>query len=148
VLLVHAIGQRRSRRLVDDAHHLKPSDATRILGRLALRIIKVSGHRDDGLRDRLAQVSFRIGLELGQNHGRDLSRRVLLAAHHHPGIPICGLYDLVRQDLDGLLHLWVRVLAPHQPLDGKDCILRVGDGLATSDLTHQTLARLGVDRHY
>ena len=41
LLLVEAVGQRRRRRLVDDAHHLEAGDLAGVLGRLALRVVEV-----------------------------------------------------------------------------------------------------------
>ena len=56
LLLVEAVGQRRRRRLVDDPHHLEAGNRARFLGGLPLRVVEVGGNRDDGARDRLAQV--------------------------------------------------------------------------------------------
>ena len=79
VLLVQAVGQRRRRGLVDDAQHIQARNAAGVLGRLALAVGEVCRHRDDGLRDRLAEIRFRVLLELLQDHGRDLLRRIFLA---------------------------------------------------------------------
>ena len=58
VLLVEAVGERRSGRLVDDAQDFKAGDLAGILGCLALRVVEVGGNGDDGLcrpfrRDRI-----------------------------------------------------------------------------------------------
>lgn len=37
------------------------------------------------------------------------------------------------------LDLWVIKASPNQPLGGVQCVLRVGDSLALSGHTHQTL---------
>ena len=58
LFLVQTIGQRRGRRLVDDAHHFQTRDLTRVLGGLALGVIEVSGNRNYGLGDLLAQIRF------------------------------------------------------------------------------------------
>ena len=71
LLLVQTIGQRRSGRLVDDAQDFQAGDAAGVLGGLALRVVEVGRHSDDGLGDGLAEVSFGIGLDLGQDHGAD-----------------------------------------------------------------------------
>ena len=49
LLLVEAVGQRRRGRLVDDAHDFEPGDLAGVLRRLALGVVEVRGHRDDGL---------------------------------------------------------------------------------------------------
>ncbi len=43
ILLVHAIGERGRRRLVDDAQHFKAGDPAGILGGLALAVVEVAG---------------------------------------------------------------------------------------------------------
>ena len=79
LLLVEAVGQRRRGRLVDDAHDLEAGDLAGVLGRLALRVVEVGRHRDDGLGDRLAEIFLRRLLQLLQDHRGDFRRRVFLA---------------------------------------------------------------------
>ena len=55
-LLVHAVGQRRRRRLVDDALHVQPGDAAGVLGRLALRVVEVRRHGNHRFRDLFAEI--------------------------------------------------------------------------------------------
>jgi hypothetical protein len=74
LLLVEPVGQRGRRRLVDDAQDLEARDLAGVLGRLALRVVEVGRHRDDGLRDLLAEVGLGVGLQLAQDEGRDLLR--------------------------------------------------------------------------
>ena len=49
-LFVEPIGQCRRGRFVDDAQHIKPGDPPGILGGLALRIVEIGRHGDDGLQ--------------------------------------------------------------------------------------------------
>ena len=49
LLAIEAVCQGGSGGLVDDAQHLDASDAACVLGGLALAVVEVRGHRDDGL---------------------------------------------------------------------------------------------------
>ena len=80
LLLVEAVGQRRGRRLVDDAHDLEAGDLPGVLGRLTLRVVEVRRHGDDRLGHRLPEILLGGLLQLLQDHRGDLRRRVLLAA--------------------------------------------------------------------
>ena len=88
--LVHAIGQRRRRRLVDDALDVQARDAAGVLGGLALRIVEVGRHRDDGFGHRLAEIVLGGLLHLHQHARGDLRRRHLLALHLDPGVAVVG----------------------------------------------------------
>src|SRR5690606_41687700 len=56
--LLQAVGERRGRRLVDDAQHLQAGDRPGVLGRLALRIVEIGGHGDDRLAHLLAEIAL------------------------------------------------------------------------------------------
>ena len=62
VLLVEPVGERRRRRLVDDPEHLEAGDLARLVRGLALRVVEVRRHRDDGLVHLVAQVGLRVAL--------------------------------------------------------------------------------------
>ena len=117
--LIDAVSQRSSRRLVDDTLNVQTGDGTGVLGGLTLAVVEVGGDGDDGLGDRLAQISLGVSLQLGEDHSADLLGGVVLAA---------GM------DLFSRAHL---------TLDGRNRVLGVGDGLALCDLADQTLAGLG-----
>ena len=95
LLLVQAIRQGRSSRLVDDAQHFQPGDLTGILGGIALGIVEIRRYRDDRLGNCLAQVGFGVSLELAKDHRRDFRRRVFLAAQNHADITIRRLCHLI-----------------------------------------------------
>ncbi len=73
--LVHAVGEGRSRGLVDDALDLQACDFARILGRLTLGVVEVSGDRNNGLCHGLTEELLRSFLHLAQHLGRNLGRR-------------------------------------------------------------------------
>src|SRR5690606_18786869 len=79
--LVKAVGQGRGRRLVDDAQDFQARYGACVLRSLALGVGEIRGYSDDRLRDGLAQVVFGLGLELLQDHGRNLLGRVLLVVN-------------------------------------------------------------------
>ena len=89
----------------------------------------------------LAQIRFGGFLELGQDHRRDLRRRILLAQDFHAGVPVVATDNLIRDHL----HLFTDFLVPasHEALNGKNGILGIGDGLPLGDLTDQPFAAFG-----
>ncbi len=98
-LFVHPVGQSGRGRLVDDALDFESGDLARILGGLALGVVEVSRHGDDGLGDRLAEVVFRRLLHLHQHARGYLRRRHLLAVRLDPGVAVVGFDDLVGNHL-------------------------------------------------
>ena len=79
--IVQAISQRRGSRFVDDPQHFKPCDPACILGRLALRIIKISRNCDHRLIHRLAEITFCILFQLHQNIRRNFLRRITFSVN-------------------------------------------------------------------
>ena len=120
--IVQTVRQRRRRRLVDDTLHVQTGNLARVLGRLTLRVVEICRNRDDGLRHFLAQVTFRIGFQLLQNHRGNLLRGIPLVVNRHLEI------------------------ASHLPLDGRNGLVGVGHRLTLRRLADQTLARLR-ERH-
>ena len=118
IVLVKAVGQRGGRRLVDDAQHFEARDAARVLRRLTLAVGEVRRDGDDRLRHGFAEVRLSVRLQLHQDHGADVLRRVVLAV-----------------DVDA-------AVGAHVALDGDDGAIRVGHRLTLGDLTDQTLAVL------
>jgi hypothetical protein len=141
LLLVETVGQGRSRRLIDDAQHVESGDPAGVLRRLALRVVEVGRHGDDRLRHRVAEVVLGGLLHLLQDHGGDLGRGIPLALYLDHDRVVRARNDHVRYSLRLFRHF--RGLAPHEPLDRKDGVLGVGDGLALRDLADEALAVLG-----
>ncbi|EGP45431.1 putative NAD-specific glutamate dehydrogenase [Achromobacter insuavis AXX-A] len=146
--LVQAEGQRGRGRLVDDALDFQAGDAAGVLGGLALAVVEVRRHRDDGLGHFLAQVVLGGLLHLAQHVGRHLGRRHLLAAHFHPGVAVVGLDDGIGHQVDVLLHRLFLELAADQALHRVQRVARVGHGLALGGRANQRLAvvHVGDDR--
>ena len=94
-LLVEAIGERRRRRLVDDAQHFEAGDLAGVLGRLTLGVVEIGGDGDDRLRDRSAEIGLRRLLHLLQRESGNLGGRILLAVGIDPSVAVGGLDDLV-----------------------------------------------------
>mmetsp|Transcript_39008 Transcript_39008/g.76256 ORF Transcript_39008/g.76256 Transcript_39008/m.76256 type:complete len:363 (+) Transcript_39008:1238-2326(+) len=131
LLLVHTIGQSSSSGLVDDAKHLEARDPASILGRLALRVVEVSGHRHHGLLHGPAEVAIGRLLHLLEHVGADLRGGVGLAGLvGDPGVAVGGLDDLEGGGLDVLLEDGVVVRAPDETLGREEGILRVRHRLA------------------
>ena len=127
-LLVEPVRQRSRGRLVDDPQDIEPGDLAGVLRRLALGVVEVRGNGDDRVRHRLAEVRLGVGLELLEDHRRDLRRCVLRPFRGHAGVVVRALHDLVRDDLHLLGDLVE--LAAHEPLDREDRVLGVRDLLA------------------
>ena len=74
VVLLEPVGERGRGRLVDDAQHFKAGDLAGVLGRLALRVVEVSGNGDHRLGDGLAEIGLGGFLHLLEDEGGNLRR--------------------------------------------------------------------------
>ena len=146
LLALEAVGERRRGGFVDDAQHFEAGDLTRILGRLALRVVEIGGNRDHRLRHRLAEVALGRLLHFLQDHRADLARRMGAAAGAHPGVAIVGPDDLVGNHRRVLAHRRVLVRPADQALDGEQRVLGIGDRLPLGGLADQSLI-LGESDH-
>jgi hypothetical protein len=73
--LIEAIGQRGGGGLVDDALDLQSGQFAGADGGVALRVVEVGRHRDDGTGDGFAERGLRVVLQLLQDLRGDLLRR-------------------------------------------------------------------------
>src|SRR5918994_1029063 len=146
LLLVHTVGQRRRGRLIDNTLDVQPGDPASVLGRLALGVLEVGGHRYDGLADLLTKVLLGVPLELLEDHRGDLGRRVVLVVDLYAIVPARGRLDLVAHALGLSLH--VTEAPPHKALDRIDRALRVRDSLPPSQLPYQPLTTPPVEGHH
>ena len=146
--VLEAVGERRRRRLVDDAQDLQARDEAGVLRGLALRVVEVGGHGDDRLVHRLAQVVLGGGLQLLQHEGRDLRRRIDLVLDLDVNVAVGRLGEAVGHEAPRLLDLGRVELAADQALHREHRVLGVGEGLALRDLADQplTLGREADDR--
>ena len=107
---------------------------------MALCVVEVSGHRDDGFGHFFAEVVFGGFLHLAQNFSADLRRGQLVAAHFHPGVAVVGFGNGVGHQVDVFLNFFFRKLATDQTLDRVQGVAWVGDRLALGRCADQDFA--------
>ena len=117
-LIVKAVSQGRSRRLVDNSLDFKACNLACVLCRLALRVIEVSRYGDHRFIDFFTQVALRIRSQLLQDHSRNFLRCIVLSAGGH---------------------FFART---HFSLDGGNGVLRVRYRLPLGRFADQSLAAL------
>ena len=117
--VVEAVGERRRRRLVDDAQHVQPRDAPRVARSLTLAVREIRRNGDDRLTDRLAEERLRVAAQLLQNHRGNFLRRIGLSVDLHA------------------------VIRAHFPLDGEHRPRRVDRLLPSGRLADHALPLLG-----
>ena len=117
-LIVKAVCQGSRRRLIDNTLYFQTGNLARILGCLALGVIEICRYRDNRLGNLLSQIALCVGLQLLQNHGRDLLGRISLSVNG------------------------ASVVRTHISLDGRNGLLRVGHCLTLCRLANQSLSGL------
>ncbi len=121
--LIEPIGQRRCSGFIDDAEHIESRNFARVLRGLALTVREIGRAGNDCIGNLLAQVGFRIGFQLLQNHCGDFLRGIALVINGH------------------------FIIAAHMALNGNDGAVRIGHSLALCQLSHQPFPRLGEAHH-
>ena len=137
--LVQTVGQSSGCRFVDDAQHFKAGNLACVFGRLALRVVEIGGHGDDGLGDGFAQIRLCRFFHLLQDDRRNLAGREFFAARFDPRIAIAAADHFVGQVLHVFRQHRIICAATDQALDGEDGVGRVGHRLALGGLANQTL---------
>mmetsp|Transcript_21933 Transcript_21933/g.70873 ORF Transcript_21933/g.70873 Transcript_21933/m.70873 type:complete len:677 (+) Transcript_21933:167-2197(+) len=142
-LLVEAVRNGRSRRLVDDAHHVEAGDDAGILGRLALRVVEVRRNGHHSVLDVLAEERLSRLLHLDEHHRGDfLGAKLLLlvlVAHLDHGLLGRARKHLERPELDVRLHRVVGKLAPDEALRVEHRVHRVHRHLVLGGVTDEAL---------
>ena len=144
-VLVEPVGERRGGRLVDDAQDVEAGDLAGVLGGLPLRVVEVRRHRDHGVGHGLAEIRLGVGLELLQDHRRELRRCQLLVARLDAHVVVGPCDDVVGHHRHLLGHLGL--LAAHEALDREDGVLGVGFALALGGHADEAIAVLGERDH-
>ena len=92
-------GDRRRRRLIEDAKHVEAGDRARVFCRLPLRVVEVGGHRHDHVLHLLAEVGLGSVAHLTEHHRRHLlwRKRLFGAVDSHLNE---RLATAVRDDLE------------------------------------------------
>ena len=149
LLLIQAVGERCCRGLVNNTQDFQAGYFPGILGRLTLRIIKISRNRDHGLGDLLAKVSLGIGFEFTQYKSGNLLRRELLRfvsrLHLDVGVTIFAFNGLERHVFGLFAHLGE--LATDETLGRENGVARIRDSLPLGGLADQTFARFCKSDH-
>ena len=116
--IVEAIGNRRSRGLVQQAQQVQASELGRVFGGLALGVVEIGGHRDHSAKDvvvkRILGPEPQRGQDFGAHlHGRFGARNGLDAQHARSRISAAR-----HQPVGQLLRVGnVGQPAPHEALD-------------------------------
>ena len=140
VCFVQAKSQGSSCGFVDDALDIQPSNAARVFGGLALCVIEISRHRDDGFCHFFAEIVFGRFLHLAQHFSADLRRCQFVAAHFHPCVAVVGFGNGVRHQVDVFLNFFFSKLATNQALHGIQRVAGVGDSLTLGGRADQNFA--------
>ena len=123
---IQPIGQRSGRGFVDEPQHGQARQLRGVFGGLALRIVEVGRHGNDGAFHLAAQAGIGPLTQGGQQAGADFYRRFVARprahAHHALAGAVCG--QCIGLPL-ALYRFDVLQAAPHQALDRNDGIGRV-----------------------
>ena len=133
---VEAVGERGGGGLVDEAQDVEAGDAAGVLGGLALGVVEVGGHGDDGAGDGRAEEALGVALELLQDVGGDLRRGHGEAADvEAQGLAGPGVVrELEGEELELVLHVFE--VAAHEALGGVDGGAGLGEQRGAGGIAH------------
>ncbi len=114
---------------------------------MALGVVEIRGHRNDGLRDFLAEIGFGGFLHLAEDEGADLAGRIFLAAGFNPCVAIVATDDGVGDQALVLGDGGIFVAAADQAFDRVNRVGGVGDGLALGGLADEAFTVIGESNH-
>ncbi len=116
-----AVGHRRGGRLVDEAQHVQAGELRGVLRRLALRVVEVGRHGDDGAVHVVVEAVLGALAQRGEDLGRHLDRR--LVAGDGAQLEHAGRVDEVVGQLGAVGDVGHR--AAHEALHRDDGVPRV-----------------------
>src|SRR5215470_6952801 len=126
---VEPVSQRRSSGLVDDALDVETGKHSRLLHRISLIVVVVSGNRDDCLSGLLAQKLVCDRFHLRKDEAGDLRQGVGAAGEIHGGLSLRTLYNFITEIVLQLLHYPRIELPADQPLGAIDGVPGIGHHL-------------------
>jgi hypothetical protein len=144
---VEAVRQRGGCRLVDDPPDLEAGQLSGLLHGVALEVVVVGWHRDDGLGHGPAQEGLGDRLHMGQHHPGDLGEAVDLSAERNRRLALWPLHDVVRVVRPEVLDDAGVELAPDEPLGAVDGVARVDEKLVLGRSSHEQVAAAGERDH-
>ena len=139
--LVETVGERRRRRLVDDALDLESGQFSGAQGGVSLGVIEIGRNGNDRTIYGLSQRQFRIPFELLQHLGSHLFRAPNLASDVEAGRAVLGALDGVGDsEVFGGEH---RAAPTHEPLGGVQGALGVQNAHPIGGLSYQRVSAVG-----
>src|SRR6185369_3064247 len=138
LFFVQAVGERRCGGLIHQAQNVEARNSSRVLGRLALRVVEIRGDGDDRAIDGFTEVRFGPIFELAENKRRDFRWREEFVAELDANDVPAGGIDAEREQPQFVLN--VSDTATHQALYRIDAAFRLfeqatASGFADDDAT-------------
>ena len=133
-----------SRGFIDDPLDFESGDAAGVLRSLALGIVEIGRHGNNGFLNFFTQEGFGILLQFHQNTGGYFRWGHLFAVDLNPGVTVIGLGNLIGNQMDVLLDDGILEAPPNKTFDRIERILRIGDGLALGGLSYQHFVIRGI----
>ena len=142
-IFAEAVAERCGGRFIDDAQNVETGDATGIARRLALSVVEVSRHGDDGLFDLLANIIFGNISHLRKNKRRNLLRAVFFIANFDTrcfSFARAHGHDIERNERLEPHDFWVIDRSSDEAFHGKNGILGILCRLSFGHLPDECIA--------